>query len=181
MTTLAARFGLSLRIVSGPTAGVDTHDKTAWPHFAFDVELVHKGKPVLTTSYKFGIGYVDLRKESSKEGSAPLIVRNVLERWRARPHANFFEKQLQAEAAALLAKHQDVRPQLDDVVHSLLLDGAAYFDAIPFEEWAADLDYDPDSRKAEAIYKLCCEHGRAMTYALGRDVVERLRKRFEGY
>ena len=45
-------------------------------------------------------------------------------------------------------------PAPADVLHSLVLDSDA-LDFSDFEEWATYAGYDPDSRKAEAIYTAC--------------------------
>lgn len=44
-------------------------------------------------------------------------------------------------------------PTADDVAESLELDAIAL--DMPFEEWAADLGYDSDSRRALATYEAC--------------------------
>lgn len=46
-------------------------------------------------------------------------------------------------------------PTAADVLSSLLLDATSVENAGSFEEWARDLGYDPDSRKAEKIYRAC--------------------------
>lgn len=55
-------------------------------------------------------------------------------------------------------------PDAPDVVHSLLMDASGTDER--FEEWAANLGYDSDSRKAEAAFNSC------------RDVAAALRRTF---
>lgn len=55
-------------------------------------------------------------------------------------------------------------PDVADVVHCLLMDASGTDER--FEEWAANLGYDPDSRKAEAVFNSC------------RDVAAALRRTF---
>lgn len=43
-------------------------------------------------------------------------------------------------------------PTAEDVLRCLILDAREYDNARDFEEWAEELGYDPDSRKAEALY-----------------------------
>lgn len=64
-------------------------------------------------------------------------------------------------------------PDACDVVACLLSDGDAYGE--PFEEWAMNYGYDPDSRKAEAIYHACQEVGRAMSRLFTGEERDRLR------
>lgn len=44
-------------------------------------------------------------------------------------------------------------PSLDDVLHSLVMDASAEEEG--FEDWCADLGFDPDSRKALETYLTC--------------------------
>jgi len=44
-------------------------------------------------------------------------------------------------------------PTLEDTLESLSLDGSSYDNSRGFEDWAAEYGYEPDSRKAEKIYK----------------------------
>lgn len=55
------------------------------------------------------------------------------------------------------AAHGKTRPTAVEVMDCLCADAAGIENATGFEDWAADLGYDPDSRRAEAIYKQCGE------------------------
>lgn len=44
-----------------------------------------------------------------------------------------------------------------------------------FEDWAADLGFDPDSRKGEATYRVCLAQSLALRAAVGNDNLEKLR------
>lgn len=65
-------------------------------------------------------------------------------------------------------------PGISDVLSCLLLDAQA-IDAGTFEEWAGDLGYDTDSRKAEAIYRECLDTGLKLRAMLGDDLISKLR------
>lgn len=67
-----------------------------------------------------------------------------------------------------------------DVLASLVIDSGA-IDSADFEEWANDLGYDTDSRKAEAIYRACLEIGLKLRVELGDDGLQRLREAFQDY
>lgn len=71
-------------------------------------------------------------------------------------------------------------PALRDVMHSILMDASA-IDEGSFEEWAPNLGYDPDSRKAEAIYRACLETALKLRAALGDANLARLREAFQDY
>lgn len=47
-------------------------------------------------------------------------------------------------------------PTAADVLSCLILDASAA-DYDSFEQWAEDFGYDTDSRKAERVYRACCE------------------------
>lgn len=68
-----------------------------------------------------------------------------------------------------------VEPTLDDVLRALLMDASA-IDEGSFEDWASSLGYDPDSRKAEAIWKSCVETGLKLRSALGDETFRRFRE-----
>lgn len=57
-----------------------------------------------------------------------------------------------------------VDPPMADVVHCLISDGEAALQ--DFEDWANDLGYDPDSRKAYAMWVECCAIGHRLSKVL---------------
>ena len=68
--------------------------------------------------------------------------------------------------------HKGQAPDAESVLDCLSSD-ASYLD-MPFSEWAIDMGYDPDSRKAERIYK-ACEHGASrLKRFLGDDLYQTL-------
>lgn len=69
--------------------------------------------------------------------------------------------------------HRTEPPKLDGVLESLSSDWSAV-DGASFEEWAGDLGYDTDSRKAERIYRVCLESANVARGVLGPDVMMEL-------
>ena len=63
--------------------------------------------------------------------------------------------------------HHGNAPHLDTVLDSALSDAAGT--EYPFEEWADAVGYDPDSRKAERIYRLTCQQTEKLKTWLGDD------------
>lgn len=141
---------------------------------------MHRHKPIWTGEYRLGVGHVNHKK--TLPGFTPSFTAgmqgNVLDAWRAgktlRKTAEIM--QAQADLAALFAKSQKVTPQLNDVCHSLLSDGSAYFDGQRFEDWASDLGYSSDSIKAKETFEACDKIGRDLSRALSRDDLEGLRE-----
>jgi hypothetical protein len=71
-------------------------------------------------------------------------------------------------------------PDICDVVACLVSDASA-IDCRSFEDWASDLGYDTDSRKAEATYRACLETGLALRASLGNAGFAKLQTACEGY
>lgn len=65
-------------------------------------------------------------------------------------------------------------PTLDEVMEALVTDARTVQDASTFEEWANDLGYDEDSRKAERIFKACRKVERDLRAFLGDEEFERV-------
>lgn len=145
----------------------------------FNVKVTFKEKSIYGKTYSLGIGYVDPKKCRSSEMARNPFSEDelgMLYSWQNNPHASFKNKALQCQVAAKLAIEQKLKPKLDEVLHSLMLDAECFFNAQSFEEWAGDYGYDPDSRKAEAIYRECDSIGRRIAAVVPKDVLEQVRE-----
>lgn len=168
--------GLSLTVCSGPRGEVGEND---WPCIAYTLQLQKDGKPVWTGDYKLGVGHVDPVKFKQTFYHSVKVTaseESLILAWQRKPHAQFTDKQLWADAAAKLAALQKVTPKLEEVCHSLLSDGAAYFDGQRFEEWAGDFGYSSDSIKAKETFEACDKIGRDLNRALSREELAGLRE-----
>lgn len=131
------------------------------------VTVHHKGRAILTTDYMQGMGNCPSYKANARMTSDYVkAISQECETGRTY-HWNGPGKKIEP-------------PPASDVLYSLLLDAEA-INAGSFEEWAADYGYDPDSRKAEAIYRQCLEYGLKLRATLGEDVLAQLREAAEGY
>lgn len=63
----------------------------------------------------------------------------------------------------------DHEPSAADVLSCLISDATLVMSASNFEEWARNLGYDPDSRKAETAYKACRVIAPKVRQLLGED------------
>lgn len=70
-------------------------------------------------------------------------------------------------------------PKAADVLYCLLSDATGA--DISFEEWAGDLGYDPDSRKAESVYNACRDVAKALAAAFTPAEMETLTEAFADY
>lgn len=70
-------------------------------------------------------------------------------------------------------------PDAANVVHCLLMDASGTDET--FEEWAGNLGFDPDSRKAEAMFRECCKTAAAFRRTFDREELESLEAAFVDY
>lgn len=131
------------------------------------VTLECKGQWILTTDYSAGIGHCPAYKASVRElGNANSLMR-----------AEAIEAQIERGKYGLSKK---ILPDTLDVLYSLVQD-ASVLDHPSFESWASEYGYDPDSRKAESIYKDCMTIALALRNKLGEDVFRVLQHAIEEY
>lgn len=77
-------------------------------------------------------------------------------------------------------KSKPILPNPLDVLYSLSMD-ARVIHCATFEDWAMDYGYDPDSRKAETIYRACLETALKLCAAMGTEGMAQLAAIFEDY
>ncbi len=65
-------------------------------------------------------------------------------------------------------------PTVEDVLNCLALDAAGSFNAQNFEDWASELGYDTDSRKAENIFKAMERQARKLQVLFGEPAYQQL-------
>jgi hypothetical protein len=58
-------------------------------------------------------------------------------------------------------------PEASEVLDCLTSDSASVENCSGFEDWASDLGYDPDSRKAEKVYRACERQAAKLRNLLG--------------
>ncbi len=166
--------GLALAVLSGPRGSVQDN----WPCIEYTVQVMDSRKrPIWTGEYRLGVGHVKWPKANE---AYPLGITQdemyCLNTVRMNPGAKIADKQLWADTASKLAKAQKVAPKLEDVCHSILSDGSAFFDGQRFEDWAGDLGYSDDSIKAKETFEACDKIGRDLSRALSRDELSGLRE-----
>lgn len=174
--------GLTLAVLCGPRGTVLDN----WPCIEYTLRISNERRQIVWTGeYRLGVGHVQWPSAAIVAANYHSSTRGLTsdEENVCRIHARGQTVKktpeglaTEASAAAKLAKIQEVAPNLNDVCHSLLSDGSAFFDGQRFEDWAADMGYDADSRKAEATFRACDEIGRALSRALSRDQLDGLRE-----
>jgi len=174
---LAASLGFTIESspAKGQTKGFD--GKEEWLNLAYEVSILRDGKKVWTGPYFMGIGCVKPKKSRSEfVFGFTSIESHLYSAWTNKPHANYVEKEALVSMLAKVANKTGVKPELATVLHSLLSDGAAYFDATTFEDWCSEMGSDPDSHSAEATWKACDEIGRSLARNIPEKELAQLRE-----
>lgn len=70
--------------------------------------------------------------------------------------------------------HHGAEPEVPSVLDCLASDAATIENSPSFEEWASDLGYDTDSRKAEQTFKACKHQAKRLRNFLGDDLYQQL-------
>lgn len=143
-----------------------------WPSLNWRVTVKIGGKPILTTDYGQGIGHIPGYKSSPR---VTLFAHEILSVALETGTVPFHQKPWIAKPGKVPA------PDRENIMYSLLLDGAADFDAQSFDEWAGEYGYDPDSRKAESIYNECLSIGRQLRSAISMSDIDALRDAYQDY
>ena len=132
------------------------------------VTLLYQGKEVLSTDFHAGVGACP-----SYKAGAFLSVDYV--------EALKFEcKTGHASVGSFGLKGKPIMPKPADVLYSLLMESDT-MDYCNFEDWAASLGYDQDSRKAERVYRACLDTALKLRAALGDALLKELREAFQDY
>lgn len=139
------------------------------------VTIFANGTPVLTTDYSAGEGHCPSYGHLAGRFCRSIDYDRMLEHeCETGTSANHLA------TLAVFAKGKPILPDLASVMESLLLDAGA-IDSPTYEDWAADFGYDADSRKGEAIYRQCLDHGLRLRRALGDAVLQQMREAAEGF
>lgn len=168
-----ATLGLSVSVKAGP----NPHHEDGRQGVQFTLDVLKDGKPVFETDYTLGLGHVKLNRGVL---SLTKSERRFLEAWQAKPSAKFRDAELQTRIACKLAKAQKLTPDAADVFYCLTADADA-MDYATFEDWAACLGYDPDSRKAESVYRACLAIALQLRNAIGEAGLSALRDAYQDY
>lgn len=128
---------------------------------------------ILTTDYAQGDGHCPAYKASvATLGNRNSIMRDEAIAKECETGRSLVNRRVVSEKIA--------PPPIADVLHSLVSE-AGVLDCSSFEEWASDLGFDADSRKAEAIYRACLDIALKLRNGLGEANLRRLQEAFQDY
>ena len=144
------------------------------PSLNWKVTLKRKDREFLRTDYMQGRGHCPSYKNTAK-----------LSPWeKAETLKKECETGKQQRYLANMGVHSGGKaiapPKLADVLFSLSLDSEV-LESSGFEDWAGEFGYEPDSRKAEGIYRASLEIALKMRGAIGEAAMQELRQAAQDY
>lgn len=146
-----------------------------WRSLNWTVTLHKAARPILTTDYAAGEGHAPASKASLTElGGTNSIMRHEAISYELEHGVTYKARTFGA------GSRKKFEPDACDVMHSLVSDSDV-LDCSTFEEWASNLGYDTDSRKAEAIYRACLEIALKLRNGLGEAALQELREACQDY
>jgi hypothetical protein len=135
------------------------------------ITLKRKGQAILTVDYSAGIAHCpSYAKNRTSPGKSVSLYEAEAVEWETENGSTYRNG----------FKGQKIEPKAADVLHSLALDAEA-IEYSSFEEWASNFGYDPDSRKAEAIYQACLSTALKLRNGLGDENLQKLREAASNY
>ncbi len=154
-------------------------DGKVWRSLNWRVTIKRHGREILTTDYSQGEGHAPASKKTAAqmETAARAMGRPV----KVAKRLMLDYETESGKIAGAHSWHSGVSgrkpipaPSIGDVMQSLAHDSDV-LDAGGFENWAADLGYDTDSRAAERIYGECREIATKLQAALGARLLAEIR------
>jgi hypothetical protein len=167
---LAVARGLTLDVQFVPFSKSPRRDEKH-PSLNWNVSLLKNGDCVVTTPYSAGCGHCPSYQQNATVDDAEAVA------WECENGKKC--KKLHT-VEWYLKSGTPILPSIADVLSCLISDGSAV-DFSTFEEWAAELGYNSDSRKDEAIYRVCLQIGLSLRNKLGEALLQELRDALQDY
>lgn len=173
----ARELGLSMSAVFVPFSQSRNRGEKM-PSLNWLVTIKRGERDVITTDYMAGSGHCPAYKKSAA----------ILGKPDSYPRRRAIERECETGLVHMPPTYGDrpretrdkILPSFAGVLYSLASD-CDVLDAGGFEQWAADLGYDSDSRKAEGVYRACLDIALKFRAALGEDGLAKLREACQGY
>lgn len=140
----------------------------------YTVDILYKGRKVLTSPYSMGIGHIP--KDSAPRG----------QRGWTRDRVQWITEVMKTGKAGGWSETfgplntKPILPKLKDVMYCLCSD-AQVLNSGGFEDWANEYGYDTDSRKAEDTYRECLDLALKLKAGVGVTLLESLQTAFQDY
>jgi hypothetical protein len=157
--------GINLDMTARHIELVIPSNPSDWAHDRWEITISYEGRS-LSTEYKTGLGHRALARGTNKTFKG-LVAMYYGKRVDGTATAN-----MNVEQAAMAGLIVPVKPDLVDVMHSLLMDAGGASET--FENWCANFGYDSDSRRALNTYLECQKISDSMNKVLGQKMVQDL-------
>lgn len=128
------------------------------------VTLAFEGR-MMSLYFSTGLGWVETRTGQSAQG---VTYRKRDKTFLVRSGNTLYD----GNDGRMFGKYRIRKPKVEDVLNCLASDASGIDQS--FEDWASELGYDTDSRKAEQIYQTCQKQARELRQLLGVTVFEEL-------
>lgn len=140
------------------------------------VGVIKTGKSIETFDYSQGCGHRIIKKRWMPLSGGVKMPKG----WKRGESVPFVYGRMTYDQRYVLTHCTEAKtPDRDDFIHCLVMDASCVRHGQTFEEFALEMGYDEDSRKAERIYNACRESHRKMV-RLGLDL-EKLGKEYQDY
>ena len=165
---LLARHGVTMTATFVPqSASRHSQEKTRTLNWRVAFTRASNGAS-FAIDYSQGVGHIP-----------PIVGNSYPLEMRAREHEASEKGRYQVRANSSFATKQLPAPSATSLLYCIVLDSDVQ--DCTFEDWCSNLGFDPDSRKAEAIYGACRAQTRDAQRVLGRELMEEAAKLLEGY
>lgn len=142
-------------------------DAEGWDHFAWSVKVRSKlNSREYATDYRMGLAH---QSWDAKAYDLPPGEKAGERVKRTGPHGITLHTEAQLKRWA-----RPTAPTIDEVLDSLRSDAESIENAPLFEDWASEMGYDTDSRKAEKVFHACQEVRGHLIRLLGKAAYEDL-------
>lgn len=142
------------------------HAGESTPSLNWKITIFRGDHPILTADFFMGCAHCPGYKQRETYDSKEVVKWECEHGRKGRLYGSIGVAAAGATAQSRAANK--LEPPPGDVLAALVSDGTAV-DFSSFEEWASDCGYEPDSRKAEAVYKACLDTGLKLRAAVGDD------------
>lgn len=172
------KLGLTMDAVFVPfSQSRNAHEKQSSLNWRVTLKV---GRQSFTTDYMQGVGHLpNYSHQHSRLVAYDDAVRKACETGKSSliKHKSAYDA---AQAGRAHVSTPLTPPTREAVMYSLIMDASA-IDYPIYEDWAAGMGYESDSRKGEAIYRQCLEIGLQLRAMLGDNNMEKLREAYQDY
>lgn len=149
-----------------------------FPSLNWKVTVKRNSRNVLTVDYSAGIAHCPSFEVSPPWNRPSRMWIDKVTRFEC--EAGFKARSLKGSGKFSIDHSRPIKPDMVDVFYSLVGDSDV-LNSHGFEDWASEFGYDPDSRKAESIYRDCLDIALKLRGAIGESGMETLRNAYQDY